>query len=36
MPVGGIPFSPGLHGASLAGVHIPDIAGWVNKELKLG
>lgn len=33
---GGPPFSPGLHGASLAGVHIPDVAGWVNKELKLG
>lgn len=33
---GGPPFSPGLHGASLAGVHIPDVAGRVNKELKLG
>lgn len=33
---GGTPFSPGLHGARLAGVHIPDVAGWVNKELELG
>lgn len=28
-------FSPGLHGPGLTGVQVPDIVGWVNKELKL-
>lgn len=36
MPVGGPTFSPGLHSARLTGVHIPDVAGHVSEELKLG
>ena len=28
-------FSPGLHSAGFTCVQVPDISGWVNKELKL-